>query len=60
MAGTWVSPSGSCVFSCDQVSSDVPFPPSTPCSVVAKAAAVVAFFVPELTAVNIQRLTTHT
>ena len=58
MAGTLVSPSGSYVFSCDQVSSDVPaslFPPSPLCSVVIKAAAVVGVFVLEPTAVNVQQ-----
>ena len=63
MAGTLVSPSGSYVFSCDQVvSSDVPaslFPPSPLCSVVTKAAAVVDVFVLEPTAVNVQQLMTQ-
>ena len=64
MAEILVSPSGSYVFSCDQVSSDVPaslFPPSPLCLVVTKeaaAAAAVVVFVP--TAVNVQRLMTQT
>ena len=62
MAGTLVSPSGSYVVSCDQVSSDVPaslFLPSPLCSVVTKAAAVVDVFVLEPTAVNVQQLMTQ-